>query len=114
MATARNTSEPRKPRRPPATTLEARENQLIAQAVDLAEKQISEGTASAAVLTHFLKLGTTREKLEQERLRRENLLLETKAKTMESGQRSEEMYAEALKAMRQYAGQDVEDEDDEE
>jgi hypothetical protein len=109
MAAARNTSEPRQPRRPPATTLEGRENQLIAMAIDRAEQQIADGTASAQVITHFLKLGTTREQLEQEKIRRENLLLEAKQEAMASSQRSEEMYAEALKAMRAYAGQDVEE-----
>jgi hypothetical protein len=65
----RRINEPKIPvtRRRPATTPEARENQLISQAVDLAEKQMLEGSASAQVISHFLKLGSSREKLEQER-----------------------------------------------
>lgn len=94
------------PKRRPATTPEGRENQLISLAVDLAEKQIKEGTVSSQVLTHYLKLGSSREKLEQERLRRENHLLEAKAEAMASAKRVEELYGKALNAMRSYAGQD--------
>jgi hypothetical protein len=97
-------------RRPPATTPEAREKQLIAAAVDLAERQILEGTATAQVITHYLKLGTTREKLEQERLRRENTLLAAKADSVTSSGRIEELYSKALSAMRAYSGQPEPDE----
>ena len=93
-------------KRRPATTPEGRENQLVALAVDLAEKQIKEGTVSSQVLTHYLKLGSSREKLEQERLRRENHLLAAKAEAMASAKRVEELYGKALNAMRNYAGQD--------
>lgn len=91
--------------RRPATTPEARENQLIAAAVDLAEKQIREGTASAQVISHFLKLGSTREKLEQARLTKENELLAAKTKAMASQEEVEKMYKQALDAMRSYSGQ---------
>lgn len=94
-----------KSRRPPATTPEARENQLIAKAVDLAEKQLAEGTASAQVITHYLKLGSSREKLEQERLANENSLLVAKREAMASAARVEELYGAAIDAMRAYAGQ---------
>lgn len=97
---------PPRPVRPPATTPEGRENQLIASAVDLAERQLTEGTASAQVITHYLKLGSSRERLEQERLQMEVVLLEEKRKQMASAERVEKMYAEALKAMRSYAGQE--------
>ena len=80
-------------------------------AYDLAEKQIVEGTASSQVITHFLKLGTTREQLEQERLARENALLEEKVASLASARRVEELYAQALDAMRSYAGQDSPDEE---
>lgn len=93
-------------KRRPATTPEARENQLIAMAVDLTEKQLREGTASSQVITHYLKLGSSREKLEQERLQRENELLAVKAEAMASAKRVEAMYGEALNAMRSYAGHD--------
>jgi hypothetical protein len=78
--------------------------QLIAAAVDLAEKQILEGKASSQVITHYLKLGTTREKLEQERLRHENMLTQAKIENLASSARVEELYMNALKAMRAYAG----------
>src|ERR1041384_1429263 len=92
--------------RPPATTPERRENQLIAAAIDLAEKQLREGTASAAVVVHYLKLGSTRERLEQEKLREENKLLIAKADALAEAQNMAEVYRKALDAMRQYSGQD--------
>lgn len=101
-------SPKRKPRRRPSTTIEGRENQLVSLAVDLAEKQLLEGSASSQVITHYLKLGSTREKLEQERLSRENALLIAKAEVMESTKRVEELYTNALDAMRSYAGLEVE------
>lgn len=88
-----------------ATTPEGREQQLIADAVDLAQRQLRDGTASAQVITHYLKLGSTREQLEQERLRRENILLASKAEAMESAKRIEELYTKAITAMRSYSGQ---------
>lgn len=94
----------RRPRRP-ATTVEGRENQLISLATDLAEKQLVDGSASAQVITHFLKLASTREQLEQERLQRENLLLSAKVDQIASQQRIEELYSEALSAMKQYSGE---------
>lgn len=104
-------SSKRKSQRP-ATTPEGRENQLISRAVDLAEKQLIEGTASSQVLTHFLKLASTREKLEQERLQRENLLLSAKVDQIASAKRVEELYETALKAMKTYAGREMEDDYD--
>jgi hypothetical protein len=97
-----NRGEVSSSRRRPATTPEGRENQLVAAAIDLAEKQILEGTASAQVITHYLKLGSSRERLEQERLANEVQLLEAKRDAMASAKRVEEMYAEALSAMRSY------------
>lgn len=91
----------------PATTEEGRENQLISLASDLAEKQIREGTASAMVITHFLKLGTTRESLEKQRLQKENALLTAKVEQLASAKRIEELYEQALNAMRTYAGREV-------
>ena len=102
----------RRANRRPATTEEHRENQLVSLAIDLAEKQLAEGTASSQVITHYLKLGSSREKLEQERLLRENELLNSKVEMMASAKRVEELYAEALNAMRAYAGQEISDYDD--
>lgn len=97
----------------PATTLEGRENQLVSLAVDLAERQLSDGTASAQVISHYLKLGSTRELLEQERLTRENELLKARVEQLASTKRIEELYQSALNAMRTYAGQDPMEFDDE-
>jgi hypothetical protein len=91
----------------PATTPEDRENQLISHAMDLAEKQLVGGTASSQVITHFLKMGSQRELLEQTRLERENLLLSAKIDAMASARRIEELYETALQAMRQYSGQET-------
>jgi uncharacterized protein YcaQ len=96
-----------KSRGAPGKTVEARENQLISLAVDLAEKQLAEGTASAQVITHYLRLGTTRAKLEKEKLRRENQLLAAKTESLQSAQRTEELYKEALISMRTYKGEEI-------
>lgn len=94
------------PRRPPAATPEARENQLINLSYDLAEKQILEGTASAQVVTHFLKLGSTRERLEQTKIAHDIKLMDAKIESMASMARVEELYKDAMDAMRTYSGQD--------
>jgi hypothetical protein len=91
-------------RRRPATTPEQRERQLISLAVDLVEKQLTDGTASAQVISHYLKLGSSREVLEQERLAKENELLTAKAEAMASQKRIEELYENAISAMRAYGG----------
>lgn len=113
-ASKKETIKPKR-RRPPARTPEARENQLIQAAVDLAEKQLSDGTASAQVITHYLKLGSTKERLEKEKLSRENQLLQAKTEALQSAKRVEELYANALSAMRAYGGtsgqEDVDDDD---
>lgn len=110
-AKTKSSSEPVRKTRPPALTPEARENQMIALAVDLAEQQLIDGTASSQVITHFLKLGTTRERLEKEKVENENKLLQAKVKALESSERTGAMYEEALRAMRAYAGQVEYDED---
>lgn len=106
-----SSSEPAKKMRP-ALTLEARENQMIALAVDLAEKQLMEGTASAQVITHYLKLGATTARLEKEKLENENKLLKAKTEALESAERQEELYANAINAMRNYSGYGSEEIDD--
>lgn len=100
----RNSEEQVQPRRRPATSPEGRENELVSLASDLAEQQIRAGTASSQVITHFLKLGSTRERLEQQRLEHENELTRVKIEAIESQKRVEELYMEALNAMRSYAG----------
>lgn len=96
----------------PATTVEGQESRMVAMAMDLAERQLLDGSASAQVISQFLKLGSSRESLEQERLRQENELLKAKVEQLASAKRVEEMYAEALDAMRSYAGQEPRTYDD--
>lgn len=98
-------------KRRPAYTPDARENQLIALAMDAAEKQLIEGTASSQVIAHFLKLGSSRGRLEKAKLEQETALLEAKKETLESAQRTEEIYAKALEAMKRYSGSDPSEDD---
>ena len=100
-------------RRPPATTPEARENQMISLAVDLAEKQLAEGTASAQVITHFLKLASGKERIEKEILLEQKKLIEAKTESIQSAKRVEELYLNALNAMRTYTGTGRHDNDQE-
>jgi hypothetical protein len=102
---------PTPPRRR-ATTPDIREQQLIAKAYDLTERRISEGTASAQEVTLFLKLGSSRERLEQEKIQHENQLLQVKREAIAQQARTEELFAEAIRAMRSYQGQSVDDLDD--
>lgn len=95
----------------PALTPEARENQMISLAVNLAEQQLRDGTASSQVITHYLKLGSTREKLEHELKMKELELMQAKTEQIKSTQRSEELMKQAINAFRSYAGQG--DRDDE-
>lgn len=88
----------------PALTPEARENQMISLAVDLAERQLMEGTASSQVITHYLKLGTVKEQLEREKLRSEGRLLEAKVEAIKSSERIEKLYKDAVRAMQIYGG----------
>ena len=97
----------------PALSPEARENQLINLAVDLAEQQLLDGTASSQVITHFLKLGTTRAELEKEKLRIENKKTEAQIKSIENADEMKEVYEKALKAMRDYSGHGDENDYDE-
>jgi hypothetical protein len=84
---------------------------LVTLAIDLVEKQLLDGTASSQVISHYLKAGSARERLEKERLARENQLLSAKVEAMESGKRVEELYADALEAMKSYRGEPTDDAD---
>ena len=104
------TEQPRKIR--PAIDPEIRELQMISLAVDLAEKQLMDGTASSQVITHYLKLGSSKERIEKEILERQKELITAKTESIKSQKRVEELYAEALKAMRIYNGQGTPDDYD--
>lgn len=104
---AGSSSTPRRGRK--AIGKEARENQLISLAMDLAEQQLRDGTASSQVITEFIKRGSMKQELELEKLRAENKMLLAKAKAYEDQKNMAEVYERALKAMRNYAGQGDED-----
>jgi hypothetical protein len=91
-------------RRSPARTPEAREQELTMVAYDLAEEQMRNGTASSQVITHFLKMGSSRERAEQLRMQHEIHLMEVKAEQLEGQKRIEALYGDALQAMRSYQG----------
>ena len=93
----------------PALSPEARENQMISLAVDLVEKRLREGTASSAETTYYLRLSGSKARLEKEKLEEENKLLRAKTEALQAAKNTEEMYAEAIKAMGIYSGKDEED-----
>lgn len=108
MAKVKTQSSQKKMR--PALSPEARENQMIALAVDLAEQQLRDGTASSQVITHYLKLGSTKEKIEKEILEKQKDLITAKTESIQSQKEIKELYMEALKAMKSYSGQGDPDE----
>lgn len=91
-------------KQPPARTLEARENQMIALAFDQAEAELREKKASSQVVTHYLKLGTLRAQIELETLRNQNELIAAKTEALKATARTEEMFKEAIAAFRSYSG----------
>jgi hypothetical protein len=99
----------------PAISPEARENQMISLAETLAEQQLRDGTASSQVITHYLKLGSTKERIEREILERQKELITAKTEALQSAKRVEELYANAIAAMKRYSGgggSEVEEEED--
>lgn len=100
-------------RRPPAITLEDRENELIAKAVNEAEKRIEQGKASDSLLIHYLRQGTVKMQLEKQKLEAEVELAKAKSESIAQSQRIEELYSKAIKSMRSYSGMDDEEADDE-
>ena len=107
-------TQSQRPKVRPALTPEARENQLISLAIDLVEQRLLDGTASSQETTHFLKLATSKAKLERERFELENELIRAKTKNLNDQADMKTLYAEAIAAMRRYSGNGggYEDEDD--
>lgn len=103
---AKPASETTKKKMRPALTPEARENQMISLAVDLAEQQLLDGTASSQVITHYLKLGSTKEKIEKEILEKQKDLIDAKTQNLKTADRIEKIYEEAIAAMKSYSGRD--------
>lgn len=89
----------------PALTPEAKENQMISLAMDLAEQQLRDGTASSQLITEFVKRGSTKARLEKEILEEQKALMVAKTQSLQSAQKIEELYTNALNAMRSYSGQ---------
>ena len=110
MARTKAASSNPLPKLRPALTPEGRESQMAALAMDLVEQRLRDGTASSQETTHFLKLVSSRAKLEQERLRLENDLVAAKTKALANAEEIKVLYEEALKAMRRYGGQGDPDE----
>ena len=104
MAKAKGSSSGSTRKLRPALTPEAREKQMMSLAMDCAEQQLRDGTASSQVICHFLKLASSKEKLEKERLEEENKLLRAKAEALKSAETSEELYRNAIKAFSLYSG----------
>lgn len=102
-----------KTRRQPKSD-EEREMHLINLAYDYAEKQFLDGTASSQVTTHFLKMGSAKTRLEEEKIRRENLLLEARVEELKSTAVMQELYEQAIRSMTLYQGRNLEEENDEE
>lgn len=96
----------------PALTPEARENQLISLAIDLVEQRLIDGTASSQETTHFLKLATSKSRIEKEILEKQKDLITAKTEALQSAKRVEELYANAINAMRKYSGHGDSDEDE--
>lgn len=104
MAKVKNTGSSSSRQTRKAVGTEARENQLIALAVDLAEQQLRDGTASSQVISHYLKLSTAKYELEKEKLIEENKLLRAKTQTLENDAKSKEDYEKVIKAIQIYSG----------
>lgn len=99
-------------RRPPARNPEVRENEMISLAMDLAEQRLRDGTASSAEVCHFLKLGSSRERIEQRDKQMEIELKAAKTETLLASRRIEELYTDAISAVMQYSGREVPDEEE--
>lgn len=99
---------------PPARTIEGRNDQLIAAAFDLVERRLHDGSASAQETVHFLRMGTINQRLQEEKVRRENLVLEARVEELKNRSSGEELMTRALAAFRGYSGQEpiIRDEDD--
>lgn len=89
----------------PALTPEARDNQMISLAVDLAERQLRDGTASSQVITHYIKMASAKERMELKILAGQEKLIEAKTQALQSAPKMEALYKNALSAMREYGGQ---------
>lgn len=103
MKTKQKVVEGSMKRQTPAITPEGREDQMIAYAVNLAEEQLRNGTASSQVITHYLKLGSMRERMEKQKLQEEIKLLTAKTEAIKADREKNELYAQVIEAIRTYS-----------
>lgn len=98
----------------PPLTPDDRENQMISLAIDRAEEQLRDGTASAQVIVHYLKLASQKDRLEREQLEKKNELLKAKTDAIKAAETTERLYGEVMKAFRAYNGEDIDGYDEDE
>lgn len=108
IVTSKNSGRSKQSRRP-AITPEGRDNQMASLAYDLAEQQLRDGTASSQVITHFLKISSSKNKLEEDILELQKELVKAKTENLKSAKHADELYVKALKAMRIYSGNSKDD-----
>lgn len=107
MKKAKSAESPKAPERMrPSLSQEADENQLISLSIDAAKKMLIEGTAPTSIVLHYLKLATTREKMERQMMETQQELMVAKKQALESQAKVEQLYADAMKAMQKYSGYD--------
>lgn len=94
----------------PAKNPEARENQMISLAMDLVQQRLIDGTASSQETTHFLKLASTKSRIEKEILERQKELITAKTEALQAQKEYTVLVEEAIKAMRDYSGRGDRDE----
>lgn len=106
-----NKTSSRRRTRPPMDP-DARENEMINLASNLAEQQLRDGTASSQVITHYLKLGTAKARLEKTLLQEQINLAKAKTKSYQTAEQTEATIREAVEAMKRYKGASEEEFDD--
>lgn len=94
----------------PARSDDERERQMINLSYDLAEARMRSGIATSAEICHFLKLGSTRAKYEQEELQENIKLLKAKTDDISEGKRASAQFDELMKVLKQYGGYEDDDE----
>lgn len=86
----------------PSMTVDGREQQLISLAVNLAEQQLRDGTASPSIINHYLKMASTRESIEREMLKKQSKLIDAKVQSIVEGKEQEQLAKAAIEAMKNY------------
>ena len=85
-------------------TAEAVENELISLAMDEAKRRLRDGSASFQIVRELIKRGSTKERMKEEMIEEKKKLVEAKVRAMESAERVEELYEEAMKSFKNYSG----------